>query len=396
MDIKKTSTGIQTFNYRVVLILLILIPLYLFNNIYIKTIGSIFIILILLFSILKPLIGKNKIRVSNIIIWQTIFIMYSILMLMRTPTIKALYSYFLQTGLIFFIGMFTQVRFNSNILEKTFKIGRIIYLILLIPASIIAFEGGRTAFTRFDQYYSGTIYKIMLPCTFFYIAGSKRKLLKVMLFSLIYLRMVERTSAIVLLVIYVVYVILKKIKQSNKLYNFLYIVIFNGIVIFTYIYVKLQYTELGNKLNFLFRKYTGGNFFSGRNYIWETLFEFIKKKPLLGYGFDNNVMELANISMSPHNTYIYILLQSGIIGLFIFFMFMYSIWKSYFKYLYNDIVMVSASYLIGTLIFINFEVSMVANSVVIAIFYWFIIGIGIAVCNSIKYKEIDFIISKIE
>src|SRR5699024_1090176 len=112
-------------------------------------------------------------------------------------------------------------------------------------------------------------------------------------------------------------------------------------------------------INDIFRKYTGGNFFSGRNRLWEVAFKYIRKSPIFGYGLDNGLMSLAGIEQSTHNTYIHILLQGGIVGLFIFFMFMYTIWQEYFRSLDDDIVLTAAAYLIGILIFINFEVTLI-------------------------------------
>ena len=68
-------------------------------------------------------------------------------------------------------------------------------------------------------------------------------------------------------------------------------------------------------------------------------------------------------------------------------MFMYSIWNRYYNYLDNDIVIVSAAYLIGILTFINFEVTLIGNTVVTSIFLWLILGIGLIECNNQNKKD---------
>lgn len=371
-------------NYKFFLIILLIIPLYLFENIYIKMLGSIFIVILLLLAIFDSIYRMERIKLNKTWLWFMLFFFYSVIMLIRTPTIKALYSCLLQIVLLFFVSMFTTVRIDEQVLSKTFKWGKMLYFILLIPASIIAIEGGRYAFGKFNNVFSPVIYKIMLPSTFFFIANSKHKLLKISLFSFIYFRMVERTSSIVLIIIYIVYLLLKKVKHSRLLYKSIFIGTLIVIIGFTYGYVQLQYTEAGYIINNIFREYTGGNFFSGRNKIWEVAFNYIEEAPIIGYGIDNGLLRLAGIKLSTHNTYIHILLQGGLIGLVIFSMFMYSIWKSYFHYLDNDIVIVAAAYLIGILIFISFEVTLIGNTVVTAIFLWFILGIGLIECNNKK------------
>lgn len=383
----KRNKRIILINYKFFLTILLFIPLYLFKNIYIKMLGSIFIVILLLLAIFDSIYRMDRIKLNKTWLWFILFFFYSTIMLIRTPTTKALYQYLLQIVLLFFISIFTTVSLDEQILSKIFKWGKILYFILLIPVSIIVIEGGRGAFGKFNNVFSPVIYKIMLPCTFFFIANSKHKPLKILLFSFIYFRMVERTSSIVLIIIYIVYLVLKKVKSSRILYKSIFIGTLIVIIGFVYGYVQLQYTEVGYIINNTFREYTGGNFFSGRNRIWEVAFNYIEEAPILGHGIDNGLLRLAGIELSTHNTYIHILLQGGLIGLVIFSMFMYSIWKSYFHYLDNDIVIVAAAYLIGILIFINFEVTLIGNSVVTAIFLWLVLGVGLIECNNIKINK---------
>jgi len=331
----------------------------------------------------------GRIKINKTWLWFIIFSFYNVILFLRTPTIKGLYSFLLQMVLLFFAASLTSISLGEEVIENIFKWGKVLYFILLIPASLIAVEGGRMAFGKFNNYFSPVIYKIMLPCTFFFLPNSKHKLLKILFFSFIYFRMVERTSSIVLIIIYIMYLLLKKVKKSKTLYRLIFIGVFILIIVFSYIYVQLQYTKLGYMINDIFREYTGGNFFSGRNKIWEVAFNYIKKAPIFGYGLDNGLMSSVGIELSTHNTYIHILLQGGIIGLFIFFMFIYTIWESYFKCLDDDIVVIGASYLIGILIFINFEVTLIGNSVVTAIFLWFVLGITSVQCKNKKLNSIN-------
>lgn len=384
MDNQHNNKGdMFSLDHRLFLVILLLIPFYLFKNPVFKTIGYFSIILLFLVVILYAIRKFGEYRSNEIFMWFIIFLVYSTLMLIRTPTIKGLYSYLLQVALVFFITMFSVVNIDEKTLKDIFKWGKILYLILLIPAGIIALEGGRGAFVRFNMYFSPVIYKIMLPCTFFYIANSKKKPILILFFAFIYFRMVERTSSIVLITIYILYLLIKRIKDSKKTYNLIFICIFIAVILFVYGYIQMENTNLGRTLNDIFNQFTGGNFYSGRNRIWRTVFEFIKERPLIGYGIDNKVLVKSGIKMSTHNTYIHLMLQGGLIGLSIFFMFLYSIWKRYFRFIDNDIVAVAAAYLIGTLIFVNFEVTLIGNTTVTAIYYWFILGIGLVKCNNL-------------
>lgn len=374
---------ILLLNYKIFLLLLTFTPFYLFENIYMKWIGNIAILTILLFSIFYIVFKMHTIKMNRMWVWFLIFVFYDLILFLRIPTIKALYSGILQISLLFFIVALSSISLDEKVMKSIFKYGRIMYLVLLIPASIVAFKGGREAFGMFNNYFSPIIYKLLLPCTFFFITNSKQKGFKILFFSLVYLRMVERTSAIVLIIIYLIYLMLGKLKKSKKVYKSLFIFGSCLILGFIYTYIQLQYTEMGYWLNSMFIKYTGGNFFSGRNKIWGVALTYFKKSPIWGYGLDNNLMSQAGINLSTHNTYIHLLLQGGIINVFIFFMFIYTIWEKFFDKLDDDIVRTAASYLIGILIFINFEVTLIGNSVVTAIFLWFVLGMGLIQCNNI-------------
>ena len=98
-------------------------------------------------------------------------------------------------------------------------------------------------------------------------------------------------------------------------------------------------------------------------------------------------MRIAGINMSVHNTYLYILLQGGIVGLTLFFIFILSLWQKYYRFLNNHVTRLSASYLVGILVYLNFEVSLVGNTVGPGIFMWLVIGVGLIYNNNQKQKS---------
>ena len=210
-------------DYKLFIILMLCMPLYLFNNIYIKQIGSISIITILLLPILDTISRRDEIKIdksflfNHLFLWFILFLCYSTLMLIRKPTIKALYSYLLQVVLLFFISKFNTISLDQQVIKEISKWSKILCFIILIPSSIIILEGGNVAFFKFNDYFNPVIYKVMLPCSFFFVINTKYKFLTIFLFSTIHFAMGERTSAIVLIIIYVVYLILNKIKNSKIL-----------------------------------------------------------------------------------------------------------------------------------------------------------------------------------
>lgn len=381
---KKTNQLIFLIDYRLILLLLTISPLYLFNSTLIKDFGIFAILAILVLVSIDFFVNITNIKINRILVWFIIVTFLGLVMLVRTMTASALYAFILQTGLLLFLTALSRMELDEPSLNKIFKWGKVIFLVFLIPSLIIALEGGRAAFARFNFLYNPVIYKIMLPSTFFVIAKMKYKIVPVALIFIVYLRMVERTTAFVLLIIFFTYLIIKLLRKSKALYITYFIIVFVAVFGFTLIYMHLNTTDLGVSLNQLFREYTGGNFFSGRDKIWLSAFEYIKTKPIIGFGIDNGILRLAGITKSTHNTYIHLLLQGGFMMLVSFFMFLLAIWVRFFDYLENEIVALSASYLVGILVYINFEVTLVGNSTVVALFMWFVLSIGLIVTNNLE------------
>lgn len=68
---------------------------------------------------------------------------------------------------------------------------------------------------------------------------------------------------------------------------------------------------------------------SGRESTWSEAFELIKQSPVLGWGFHSDRIMLE--SQHIHNSYIHAMLQSGIMGFFLFFAAVLSIWYVIWK-----------------------------------------------------------------
>lgn len=364
--------------------LMLMCCFYLFVNPVLKLVGATAIITIFLLCIYDLLIRSNKIKINHIWLWYFVFVIYSLISLVKNPTVSAMYCYALEIALLLLICLYSSTSLKEKAIKSIFSGGKIVFFILLLPALAVIFKG---EIRLFNDYFSFTIYKIMLPCTFFFLAKSKNKLPKIIIFSSMFFAMGERAAFLSLVIVYIVYLILGRIKYSKFIYKTFFVLVSLCILLFPYIYVKLQYTDLGLLLNNLSRQYTGANLFSGRHRIREIAFNYILAMPILGYGFNNNILALHGISLSTHNLYVYLLLQGGIIAIMIFLLIMYSIWKRYFDGLKDDIVRMSAAYFIGIMFFASFELTLIINSVTISIFLWLIIGMGLIQRNNLFFRR---------
>jgi len=134
------------------------------------------------------------------------------------------------------------------------------------------------------------------------------------------------------------------------------------------------------------RQYTGANFFSGRERFWLLLIELIKQKPFLGYGASAVPGNFMPITLSSHNYYLQIALQTGLTGLCLILMLFFNIWKVFYYGKNNIYVRLTGSFFIASLIYQSFEVSLTQNNVAVGMLMWLIMAIGVSKSKEEKNK----------
>ncbi|WP_245251774.1 O-antigen ligase family protein [Virgibacillus litoralis] len=148
-------------------------------------------------------------------------------------------------------------------------------------------------------------------------------------------------------------------------------------LLFSIFYVFSFNTVLGDFMDKLSKTLFGKSLYSGREILWNDLFNHSLNAPFLGYGYGTNFNEMNSRGQSPHNMYLQIMLESGVIGLIIFILVLYFLWKMLLKNIGSTAAQLSAFYFIGFLVYLNFETTIFPASIVaIGIFQWLIITFG--------------------
>lgn len=167
---------------------------------------------------------------------------------------------------------------------------------------------------------------------------------------------------------------------SKKLFSLL----FYGVMLFNFVffllYSLLAKTKYFTLLNDFSVNTFGKSFFSGREDIWEPALRFGLQEPFLGYWIGiapKDYLEGTNL-VHAHNQYVQIFLESGLIGLVFFVLFLLGIWKIYQRAIDVPIVQWSACFFLGILIYQNVEISLFFNMQAIGLLQWFIIAVGIS------------------
>jgi O-antigen ligase len=167
---------------------------------------------------------------------------------------------------------------------------------------------------------------------------------------------------------------------SKKLFSLLFfaVILFN--FVFFMVYSLLAKTKYFTTLNNLSIETFGKSFFSGREDIWEPALRFGLHEPFFGYWIGiapKDYLEGTNL-VHAHNQYLQLFLESGIVGIACFVLFLFGIWKVYQRGIDSKLVQWSACFFLGILIYQNVEISLFFNMQPIGIFQWLIIAVGIS------------------
>lgn len=138
---------------------------------------------------------------------------------------------------------------------------------------------------------------------------------------------------------------------------------------------------LANILNDVYLKYFSGfsdkRFESGREIVWNIVLDAGGESPLIGWGFSANPGNFSNIleadGLSSHNLYLQIFLQSGLIGIFVWFVLFIYIFFEIWKMKNNYYGMGAFSFFASMLLFQCFEVSLIQNNFNVASNFWILL-----------------------
>lgn len=139
-------------------------------------------------------------------------------------------------------------------------------------------------------------------------------------------------TSVIGMFIFLIYILLFNILKSNKFINFKNIYIGNLILFFSVIIVRIQ-ERFSYFIDMVLKKDLT---FTGRTIIWDNTLEYIKNKPLLGYGIESyEIRGLKNNSLTAifaHNQILEIIYSGGFILYGIYTYLMVNIAKEFKKY----------------------------------------------------------------
>lgn len=376
----KNSQSIQVF---VLFILLIVNVMVRTQYDIFDTIGdiSINVTLVLMFLyLLKGFINRTPIpvRLTNVYISIFLFVVVFSASYYVSDRADALYFLKLLLFLLFILGAIRTKWNPQNIKIAAHLLG--------IAVVVIFLHWGRSGFPvqEFQSIFRNANYLAVFLFVIWYFKilavkyGGKLERVYFIILMMLSLLLIYSTSArsvvIAAAVILFAWIILK---QFSKLFPYLFYIIVILNVLFLFTYVKIQNTTVGMLLDAISVKLMNKSLFSGRGDLWIEVWQKIEEKPLFGYGMGVKASDVTSFSLTAHNQYFQFLLEEGFIGLIVFLLLLFSIWKLLIKRLNHYPAKLSACFLLGILIYENFELTLFQNNYPIAFFLWLTMVIGI-------------------
>lgn len=171
--------------------------------------------------------------------------------------------------------------------------------------------------------------------------------------------------------------------RKTKKYSFtLLTALLFTISAFIYLTVNFYQSPLGLLLNEIMFSNTGKNLFSGREKLWEQLFQAINQSPFIGHGLSSHASQYADVTYSAHNQFIQTTLQSGVFSTIFLLLALISLalffsrkieraTDTYLKKKYST----GLALVVMVIFQNNFEIYLLQNNMELSLLFWTLIGI---------------------
>ncbi|MBO6145662.1 MAG: O-antigen ligase family protein [Bacilli bacterium] len=341
---------IKTANIYLIMLLLTILPyntnILFFNNysihpdILINCVRAFLIIYVLSYVKNINLTHSEKKTIKNISIYFIFILIINVIstsingnlnlitLLRRSFSIGYMYIFY-----VYFIYNFKNIKsfFKIFILVVSFLLILSYFVYIFFPSIGVLYEGWDSYAFLGVANNRNSLFELLFPLivSIYYLYYEKLKLknIFIILFVILAIFLTKSITSIFTMCIFFVLLLINRIIKNNRniAKNALIVCL---IIWILYFIVVLFNVDIGLISSVFANKSTT---FSGRTLIWQKAINFIKEKPIIGYGYDNeiignskNYMQLYNLSFpnDTHNGVLYLLLSSGIIG-FVTYMFLF-------------------------------------------------------------------------
>lgn len=155
------------------------------------------------------------------------------------------------------------------------------------------------------------------------------------------------------------------------------VVFLAAILAFVVTYTQLFDTPLGDELNQFSIDVFGKNFYSGRQVIWGQVISAWSDSFLIGHGLHAMPSDFYQTTLSAHNLYLEVALQSGVFGLLAFVGFLSALLFAVAKSLPHPGKTIVVAFFFAVALHQAFEVTLTQNAFMYGMMAWSLFGMGL-------------------
>lgn len=357
----------KIFNYKIIVFLLLIPyfkPGYISMNF--STLNNIYNIALIIASIIIIVLYTSKTKISKFIMVAIIYELYlfiitlasngdwyqTIINATSTITLCMLIEYYMKVdckGLFGIMSLLLGTLITANLIT-----------IILFPEGMYITRFYNNYFLGYDNIIITYILPALCVSLFYaYLNKGKADLQFYILFIICLSTVIIRWTAtnLVMLFILAIFLIVQRF-INTKIFNLLNYLITNIVFTISIVIYKMQYLFSYLIVNILNKDLT----FTGRVDIWNRNLEYIKEKPIFGYGIEfegNRILKNDGFSHA-HNQYLEIIYESGVIGLALFGYLIISIIQKLHKYKNHKFTKIISLFI--CLIFISMQTEVFRNN----------------------------------
>lgn len=335
--------------------------------------------------------GIPKNNMKYLFITFLIYFMYISMYSFRTSDINGLkhsFIIFAFIAILFLISYSILNRSHVLLIVALFSPITIILFLMWIPTN--EFFKYTSVFDNSNALGIIVFLNLFLHLLVFFLYSNR--ISKVLLFSFILMDLIllyvstSRSVWIAMIAGVFFYVFYKAITFNKLIYRLTFIFIMIGIFLFSYAYPKLYVMKLGWEIDAFILKLTGKSLFTGRQELWLYLIKLITEKPIFGHGVSKSLRDYLALDLSSHNTYLSMLLKTGMIGFILYLVILFLIWELLYPRSNdlsnkNKISALFPAFFVSILVFQVFELNLFQGPYSINAIEWLILAMGISMNN---------------
>lgn len=227
---------------------------------------------------------------------------------------------------------------------------------------------------------------LMQLCFLFY-TFSKKRIFVITAFIFLCLLILSRVRTAALGLIVFSALLAVPFKKFRHSWLTIFFPFFPMLFVFSFLIFVLNLREISEVLNLnqLAYELTGKPILSGREFAWAQWLNVWQEKPILGHGLNVVTRFIIPGQNSPHNSFINLILETGLFGGCLFLLLIYFAALKLHIYCNDTVVHLCLIFTyVNFFVLASFEVLLTQGQFGMSLIIWFILGIGINRANSLR------------